>query len=156
VVSHDEAFVRVACDSIADVDGGRLQLYPFTPFDQVARVREERRQAARALVESQKAEEQRLLAVVSKWENVDRSKAATALKALDKLWPELEAAEALVISKRRVKLTLAKPPACGERPLTLEGADVSHSEGAPAIVRGVDFEIRRGQRIILRGPNGGM
>ena len=29
-----------------------------------------------------KAEEQRLLAVVSKWENVDRSKAATALKAL--------------------------------------------------------------------------
>ena len=26
VVSHDESFVSVACNSIADVDGGRLQL----------------------------------------------------------------------------------------------------------------------------------
>jgi hypothetical protein len=36
-------------------------------------------------------EEQRLLAVVNKWENVDRSKAADALKQLDKVWPQLEA-----------------------------------------------------------------
>ena len=32
VVSHDEAFVSVACNSIADVDGGRLCLYPSTPL----------------------------------------------------------------------------------------------------------------------------
>ena len=42
-------------------------------------VREERRQAAFARVDKMKSEEQRLLAVVSKWENVDRSKAAVAL-----------------------------------------------------------------------------
>ena len=46
-------------------------------------VREERRKAAFAKVEKQKGEEQRLLAVVAKWENVDRSKAAVALKAPD-------------------------------------------------------------------------
>ena len=32
VVSHDESFVSIACNSIADVDGGRLQLYQSIPF----------------------------------------------------------------------------------------------------------------------------
>jgi len=41
-------------------------------------------------------EEQRLLAVVNKWENVDRSKAADALKQLDKVWPHLEADSPLI------------------------------------------------------------
>ena len=67
VVSHDEAFVNVACNSIADVDGGRLQLYPSVPFERYQLVREERRRAAFSKVEKLKMEEQRLLAVVSKW-----------------------------------------------------------------------------------------
>jgi len=155
VVSHDESFVSVACNSIADVDGGRLQLYQSTPFSRYGIVREERRKAAFAKVEKLKAEEQRLLAVVSKWENVDRSKAATALKALDKLWPEMEQAEALLVAKKRPpKLSLAKPPACGIRPLALEAADVAHAVGAPVILTDVNLELRRGQRTILRGPNG--
>ncbi len=54
-------------------------------------MREERRREAEAKVEKLKMEEQRLLAVVNKWENVDRSKAADALKQLDKVWPQLEA-----------------------------------------------------------------
>ena len=113
-------------------------------------VREERRQAAFARVDKMKSEEQRLLAVVSKWENVDRSKAAVALKALDKLWPEMEEAQSLLVPKKRPpKLSLAKPPACGIRPLALEGADVAHAVGAPVILRGVDLELGRGQRAIL-------
>ena len=93
--------------------------------------------------------------MVNKWENVDRSKAAVALKALDKLWPEMEKAEALVVTKRRPpRLTLAQPPACGIRPLALEGAEIAHAVGAPVILRGIEMELRRGQRLILRGPNG--
>jgi len=49
-VSHDESFVSVACNSIADVDGGRLQLYQSTPFSRYGIVREERRKAAFAKV----------------------------------------------------------------------------------------------------------
>ena len=86
-------FLLCRCCDLADVDGGRLQLYQSVPFDRYQIVREERRREAFAKVEKQKMEEQRLLAVVNKWENVDRSKAAVALKALDKLWPEMEAAE---------------------------------------------------------------
>ena len=59
-------------------------------------VREERRREAEAKVEKLKMEEQRLLAVVNKWENVDRSKAADALKQLDKGWPHLKADSPLI------------------------------------------------------------
>lgn len=38
-------------------------------------------------------------AVVNKWENVDRSKAAGARAALAKLIPEMEAAEAAIVAK---------------------------------------------------------
>lgn len=78
-----------------------------------------------------------------------------ALKALDKLWPEMESAQALVVTQRKApKLRLAEPPACGIRPLALDAADIAHAACADPILRGVDFELRRGQRVILRGPNG--
>ena len=106
-------------------------------------MREERRREAEAKVEKLKMEEQRLLAVVNKWENVDRSKAADALKQLDKVWPQLEAAEALVVAKQRgPKLRLAQPPACGIRPLALQAADVAHALGSAPILRGVEMEVR--------------
>ena len=60
----------------------------------------------------------------------------------------------LVTKKRPPKLTLAEPPAVGIRPLAMEGADIAHAVGAEVILRGIDFELKRGQRIILRGPNG--
>ena len=67
----------------------------------------------------------------------------------------MEEAQSLLVPKKRPpKLSLAKPPACGIRPLALEGADVAHAVGAPVILRGVDLELSRGQRAILRGPNG--
>ena len=75
-------FLLCRCCDLADVDGGRLQLYQSVPFDRYQIVREERRREAFAKVEKQKMEEQRLLAVVNKWENVDRSKAAVALKRI--------------------------------------------------------------------------
>eukprot|EP00966_Prymnesium_polylepis_P125115 2893360-Prymnesium_polylepis.1 len=155
VVSHDEPFVRVACNSIAEVEGGRLELYVSTPFDKYGGVRDERRRRAVAVCEKQKIEYQRLQGVVNKWENVDRSKAAGARAALAKLAPEMEAAQAaVVIQSRPPKLQLANPPPCGMLPLALEGADIAHAAGAQTIVRGVDFAVGRGQRVILRGPNG--
>ena len=61
-----------------DGGGGRPQLYQSVPFGRYQEVREQRRREAISKVEKQKMEEQRLLAVVNKWENVDRSKAAVA------------------------------------------------------------------------------
>jgi len=155
VVSHDAAFVDVACDSIADVEGGRLTTYPKTSLSKVEALKEERRRAAAAAVDKQRREEQRLQAVVNKWENVDRSKAAGARQALSKLATEQAAAEAEVLSTRKPpRLQLAEPPRCGELPLALRGADVAPAVGQAAIVLGVELEVRRGQRLVLRGPNG--
>jgi len=59
------------------------------------------------------------------------------------VWPQLEAAEALVVAKQRgPKLRLAQPPACGIRPLALQAADVAHALGSAPILRGVEMEVR--------------
>ncbi|EOD08222.1 hypothetical protein EMIHUDRAFT_453200 [Emiliania huxleyi CCMP1516] len=120
VVSHDAAFVDVACDSIADVEGGRLTTYPKTSLGK---------------------------AVVNKWENVDRSKvAAGARQALSKLATEQAAAEAEVLSTRkRPRLQLAEPPRCGELPLALRGANVAPAVGQAAIVLGA-LPLAAGER----------
>jgi len=155
VVSHDADFVEVACDSIADIEGGRLSLYTKTPLGKMSAIKEERRKSALATVEKQRREEQRLQAVVNKWENVDRSKAFGARQALAKLAPEMEAAQALLVARRhRPRLKLATPPKCGARPLSLEDVSLRHAEGTAVILDGVSFDVGRGQRIILRGPNG--
>ena len=48
----------------------------------------------------------------------------------------------------------APHPVVGSVPLALSGADLAHAEGAKTIIHGCDLSVGRGQRLILRGPNG--
>ena len=157
VVSHDEAFVSVACDSIAEVAGGRLELYKSVPFAKFTQEREERQRRAVATVEAQQREAERLQSFIDRM-GAKASKAKQAKDRqgkLDKLSAEMRLSSALVVgARRRPKLSLAAPPACGIRPLALRSADLAHAEGAQTIIHGCDLEVGRGQRIILRGPNG--
>ena len=60
VVSHDAEFVTAAADSIADVAGGRLELYKSVRYPKFMRERAERQQRAVATVEAQEREARRL------------------------------------------------------------------------------------------------
>ena len=60
LVSHDAEFVTAAADSIADVAGGRLELYKSVRYPKFMRERAERRQRAVATVEAQEREASRL------------------------------------------------------------------------------------------------
>ena len=60
LVSHDAEFVTAAADSIADVAGGRLELYKSVRYPKFMRERAERQQRALATVEAQEREARRL------------------------------------------------------------------------------------------------
>jgi len=157
VVSHDEAFVSVACDSIAEVSGGRLELYKSVPFAKYTEEREERQRRAVATVEAQEREAARLQGFIDRM-GAKASKAKQAKDRqgkLDRLAAEMSQSQALVVGARRQpKLVLADPPACGGRPLALRGAALAHAEGAKTIIKACDLDVTRGRRLILRGPNG--
>ena len=60
VVSHDAEFVAAAADSIADVAGGRVELYKSVPYSKFLAERAERQTRAMATVEAQEREARRL------------------------------------------------------------------------------------------------
>ena len=67
----------------------------------------------------------------------------------------MEAARALVVGGGpQPRLTLAAPPACDRVPLALRGASLRHAQGTQDILTGVDLELSKGMRLVVRGPNG--
>ena len=157
VVTHDEKFVSVACDSIAEVAGGKLQIFKQMPFSKYLIERERRRQAAVSTVDGLERERARLRA----WIDRMGAKASKARQAkdrqgkLEKLEQSLTAASSMVVGqRRRPKLVLAPPPAVGAVPVALRDVDLAHPGGVGTVVRACSLSLRRGRRLILRGPNG--
>ena len=62
VVSHDQEFVTAAADSIAEVTGGRVELYKSVPYQKFLTERAERQARAMSAVEAQEREAARLQA----------------------------------------------------------------------------------------------
>jgi len=157
VVSHDKEFVGRASSSIAEVAGGRLELYKTTTFDKYLVEREERQARVRSTVEAQERERKRMQDFIDRM-GAKASKASQAKdrqNKLDKLAKLQEASKALLIGEqRKPALTLAKPPSCGMAPLALRGANIRHPLGAADIISGADLEVTKGMRLLLRGPNG--
>jgi ATP-binding cassette subfamily F protein 3 len=157
VVSHDEPFVSAAANSIAEVAGGRLELYKSVSHTKFLQEREERQARALSTVERQEREGKRLQ------DFIDRmgAKASKAKQAKDregklaKLEVQMEAARKLIVGERhQPKLTLARPPPCDAVPLRLRGASLRHAEGTQDILSQVALEIGKGMRLVVRGPNG--
>ena len=157
VVSHDEEFVGRASNSIAEVAGGRLELYKSKTYEQYLVERKERQARVRATVEAQERERKRMQGFIDKM-GAKASKATQAKdrqNKLDRLAKLQEASQALLISEqKKPALTLAKPPACGMAPLALRGADIRHPLGSVDIISGAELEVTKGMRLLLRGPNG--
>ncbi len=60
----------------------------------------------------------------------------------------------VIESRFKPSMVLPEPPkAMGETLLKLSKADIGHEEGKP-LLKSIDFELRRGTKLILRGPNG--
>jgi len=157
VVSHDAEFLRRASNSIAEVAGGRLELYKSVTYDKFLEEREERQARVRATVEAQERERKRMQDFIDRM-GAKASKATQAKDRqgkLERLAKQQAAAKALLIGQqRRPSLTLAAPPPCGMTPLALAGADIRHPLGAQDIITGADLAVAKGMRLILRGPNG--
>ena len=157
VVSHDAEFVAAAADSIADVAGGRVELYKSVPYSKFISERTERQQRAVATVEAQEREARRLQDFIDRM-GAKASKAKQAKDRqgkLDRLDAQMAAARQLIVGERhQPKLTLAQPPACGELPLELLGATLRHPQGSQPILEGLSLQVSRGMRLVVRGPNG--
>ncbi len=149
LVSHDRAFLRRHAARVAELEAGRLTLFPGG-WDFYLAERERRREQ----LESERRAQDRRVAETERFIERFRYKASKArqvqsrVKALGKL----ERIEAPSAGPRRLRLAIPKPARAGALPLELVG--VHKAYGEHVVYRGVDLQIRRGEKVALVGPNG--
>ena len=149
LVSHDRAFLRRHAARVAELASGSLTVYPGG-WDFYLAERERRREQR----EAQKRTQDRKVAETERFIERFRYKASKArqvqsrVKALGKL----ERVAAPETGPRRLRLHIPEPARAGAVPLELAG--VHKAYGAQVVYRGVDLQIRRGDKVALVGPNG--
>ena len=149
VISHDREFLDALVTAIVEIRHKKLVRYTgnFTKF---LKQREAADAQHLAAYKTQVKEIAHLQAFVDRF----KAKASKATQAQSKLrqierMDKLEAPES---DDKKVGFRFPQPPRSGQKVVWLD--QVHFAFGENRIYRGVDFEVQRGERIVLVGPNG--
>jgi ATPase subunit of ABC transporter with duplicated ATPase domains len=151
VVSHDLDLLDEAITRILHLDEGDLVEYKGT-YSQylVARAKDEERLAR--LAERQAAEIHRLSSLADSMRHQTATRARMA-KSLDKR-VERMAADAVTGPGRRRQIAVRFPAPPHSGRLTLDVRGLTKGYGGPAVFSDVDFDVGRGERVLVLGLNG--
>jgi ATP-binding cassette subfamily F protein 3 len=149
VVSHDRTFLRRHATRIAELENGGCTVFEGG-YDRYLDARAERREqllARQKNLARQAAHTERFIERF-RYKASKARQVQSRVKALDRM----ERVE--VVSDRRAapRLRIPPPTRAGETVLTLAGLHKRYGE--VVVYDGVDFAIRRGERVALAGPNG--
>lgn len=151
VISHDQRFLDNICTKILDVDYGTVTLYNgnYTAFVEAKRTERQRR-------EKEISARQKEIADHQKFVDRFRAKASKArqaqskLRLIEKKANELD--ELPGSSRRYPTFRFAPRRHSGREVLCVEG--IEKAFGDNEVLHGVDLKVRRGERLVIIGPNG--
>jgi len=148
VVSHDRAFLNRLVASIAEIDGRRVRVWAGN-YD---RYRTEK-EAARELARKKAAQEAHRVGEIERFIERFRYKATKArqVQSRIKMLEKMERTE-VVAEDITWRFTLPGVTRSGQRVAMLTGLRKAYGENQ--VLRGIDLEVFRGDRIALVGPNG--
>ena len=159
LVTHDVDLLE-SMDHIAEVvaGAGKLQIYKSCSYQQYLDLKAQRAKDAVIQYEKNKEKAAKLQAFVDRF-GASATKASAAqsrVKQIERMKKEglLDAPAAdLVMRRFKPTLKLPDPPkAIGDSLLSLKGATVGY--GDKKLVSGVNLDIMRGMKLLIRGPNG--
>jgi ATP-binding cassette subfamily F protein 3 len=148
VVSHDRWFLDTTADTVAELYGGKLTLYPGSFSDY-----ERRREAELAQIEAAYERQQEEVARMEVFIRRFRYKASKARQVQSRLG-QLERLTRIQPPpvQKRIRFHFPDPPHGGNLALRLEGLGKAY--GDKRLFRGLDLELSRGEKLALVGPNG--
>ena len=149
LISHDRTFLRRHVTRVAELDAGRFSVTPGG-FDHYLAERERRREQLEAARTQQDRERVRTERLIERF----RYKASKArmVQSRIKALARMERVESPVESRARIRLQIPEPRRSGDEVLRLRG--IHKRYGERRVYAGVDFLVRRGERVALVGPNG--
>jgi ATP-binding cassette subfamily F protein 3 len=148
VVSHDRYFLDVTVKEVAEIFGGRLSRYPgnYTAYE---KRREQELKSLSAAYRDQQEEIARQEEFIRRF-RYNASKAAMVQSRIKQLKKTviIEIPE----SMKRIHFTFPEPPHSGR--IILSGRGLSKSYGAAPVFQNLDFDLERGEKLVVTGKNG--
>ena len=148
LVAHDRTLLDRTCDRVAEIYRGKLRTWPGTFSEYLQRRATELEQMA-AAYERQQEDIARMEAFVRKF-RANSSKARlvqSRIKQLERM-PRLESPPV----QSHVTFSFPPAPKGGRRALGVSGLSLSY--GSQQVIRDLDLELDRGDRLALVGDNG--
>lgn len=150
IISHDRHFLNAVCTHMADLDYGKIQLFPGN-YDEYMLAATQAREKMQANNARKQAKVQELQAFVRRFSaNASKSKQATSrLKQIDKLQ-----LEEIKPSSRRYPYMKFEQMKKLHR-LAFEGYDMTNGyDDDPSLFEHVKLLLDAGERLAIIGPNG--
>ncbi len=149
IISHDRHFLNSVCTHMADLDYGRIQLFPGN-YDEYMIAAEQVRERQQADNAKKKAKRAELQAFVSRFSaNASKAKQATSrAKQLEKI--QLEDIKPSSRVSPFIRFEQDKP--LRRMAVEVQGLSKSYDEGP--LFENLSFAIEAGSRVAIIGPNG--
>jgi ATP-binding cassette subfamily F protein 3 len=149
IVSHDRTFLRRHATRVAELENARFTVFEGG-YDRFVIQKQERK----AQLEAEARAQGRRIAETERFIERFRYKASKArqVQSRVKSLAKLERVELAPENRRSMRLRIPAPARAGDVVLRLEG--VHKRYGETVVYQGVDFLLRRGDRVALVGPNG--
>jgi ATP-binding cassette subfamily F protein 3 len=159
LVSHDVSLLDTSVNSIAEINGNTLIEYRGCSYGKYLEEKEFRSLSAQAEYERNLEEAARLQSYIDKFGAGTKSASAQSrAKMLDKMRAEgkLDPPAISVVSRGGKPVLVLPPPPkpLGEDLLKVEGASIGHDPNEEPLLTNIDITIKRGMKLLLRGPNG--
>lgn len=148
LVSHDRYFLDVTVQEVYELFNAELRLYrgTYTRYEQI------REQELAALVKSYEKQQEE----IAKQEDFIRRFRYNASKAaiVQGRIKQLEKIERIELPVNLRKMTVHFPPAPHTGRLVLTARNLSRGYGDRPVLRGLDFVVEKGERLVVVGRNG--
>jgi ATP-binding cassette subfamily F protein 3 len=150
-VSHDRTYLRRHVARIAELSAGALALYPgnWDDYQEAKVLRREQGEAQRANEARRRAELERFVERF-RYKASKARQAQSRIKMLERM--DREATPEAQADAKRLRLRIPAPPRTSDVVVSLEGVEQGY--GGARVYEGLEFRVRRGERVALVGPNG--
>jgi ATP-binding cassette subfamily F protein 3 len=155
LVSHDRYLLDECVGAIAELDGGRIRMWPgaYSAYTVARQLELERRQERYVAQQKEIARLEDAVRRFKHWAHITvNARAAKQARVKQMQIDRMDKVERPVFERRRMGLELRSGARGGQRVLALEGVDVGF--GDEPVLLDVDLEVHRGERVGVIGPNG--
>jgi ATP-binding cassette, subfamily F, member 3 len=151
IISHDREFLNTLCNGILELKSGTLNKYTGN-YDDYLNEKDARKEQQAAQFKNQ----QREIAHLQKFVDRFGAKASMASRAKSKE-KQIERLREVAVEEpwedlKKINFRFPQPPRSGLKVMNLE--HVRQAYGDHVVYQDLNFEIERGQKIVLVGPNG--